>query len=1260
MKIVAGFVAFSMTLTSAFSFAAGPQCTDANLGHYMKTGDLGDQAPDKIYRFAELRHDIIQNIADPHKTKCLNDAYQSGLEQEATYWGKRLSQAGCKLDADGDVPDNCPIADEVRESNEFLYNLENDSNATIRRAIQISRAVASEDRATTAPTCSAAPQSIRSTALQLHQISCCGSPNAKSGAVRINEPEISYQECLGKIGENTHSVADSVISCAGSVIKGVVGAIWESIKGLWHLPAMIGQVWSLMTNTSARNAFFAKITEFLKAKGEAVYSCYNGHEAAQEICRDAGALITMFAAPEATAALIGILAKPLSVLARAKALEGILATTSKGKAFLGKLGKADAAAAPGGAARAAAARAAAQSRDLALAAAQKARKAASRVRAATPRVIKAPIKFTGNRIKDLNNFRKWLGRPLSIPAEKAAALASRTGVYKRMLERAVRSEEQARGRAVAAGGVAARAEAIIPRSAAVKEALGSAPAAPAPAQPATGASGTNGIRVSYGEPMPSAPLKRGPRLGEKPQGGISTSRSYTQTDPMAGQPPLRPGARLGTTPEGGTSFRVSVKGKPAEAAPEVNTTVRYNGGEARPVPRAEPRVQPVNSQARAAVAKINSEIDDFAKPRGSRPRASAVEVAAPEAVSARAVADDLHSRVRELKSKDLISPEEAARLHQEINAGYRKAFGEDLPGRRELRAQARDVDAEAAPAAEPAQPASRPAIEAPAPPSNAQRGSRASEPTVVVRNVVRTERELTDSRNYLDRFSKKIEKLSSDPARNEREALRAFQSARPDKVRLEADRLHSQVEDLISANRITTAQATSFHENISLGESYATKSPTVREWKPAAQVETPPLAAAPVKRLVQPEPIRPQTPAASAPTESNDFVYPPERPSATVPAPLKTAPVQPAKVAPTEPPPAGSAPASPTTAAPLRPSDRALVASYQSTLESVAPEFSMDVPARDSYLTNKYWRTWAGTGDVPAQGWKLHVSATPEKAEKIARLLLPELRRMKIGHKIATDLGEYISRPATNSQFGKFITIYPQTADEARRVAALTEKLMKRAGLKAGDFPTPPGEQVAGVGVFARYGRLKGGFLKDANGRNIPNSYDMVQTPDGRLVPDNREESFAFAGQLVPPKKPSLLQRTRDRFRRGSDAAEVAPEAVPASALKAAKPKTPQIVGAAVVSGIANRNRVSTSKPKRKGARTNATRSQSADRSSTPQAAPVTAPDRPSDALAPDTLIDTASDAAASAANDAASAAASAPPAAPAAPAVAPAAAPTN
>ncbi len=327
MKFVAGLLAFSMTFTSAFSFAAGPQCSDINLRQYMKAGAIEDAAPNKIYRFTQMREDIIENIDDPRKTKCLNDAYRSGLEQEAGYWGKRLADAGCSLDAQGDVADDCPIAGEVRDSNEFLYNLENDSNADIRRALDISRSVAAEDAEppaqARAPECPLTPKSsVELTAAQLKTATCCGSPSDKGGAVRVSDPNISYQECVGKISKNTHSAADTAISCVGSAVKGAVTAIWEAIKGLWHLPAMIGQVWSLMTNASAREAFFNKIKGFVQAKGTAYQQCYNTHEWWQQVCSDTAQVITMFATPEAATALIGILAKPLGALARAKAIEG--------------------------------------------------------------------------------------------------------------------------------------------------------------------------------------------------------------------------------------------------------------------------------------------------------------------------------------------------------------------------------------------------------------------------------------------------------------------------------------------------------------------------------------------------------------------------------------------------------------------------------------------------------------------------------------------------------------------------------------------------------------------------------------------------------------------------------------------------------------------------------------------------------------------------------------------------------------------------
>src|SRR6266542_321606 len=85
----------------------------------------------------------------------------------------------------------------------------------------------------------------------------------------------------------------------------------------------------------------------------------------------------------------------------------------------------------------------------------------------------------------------------------------------------------------------------------------------------------------------------------------------------------------------------------------------------------------------------------------------------------------------------------------------------------------------------------------------------------------------------------------------------------------------------------------------------------------------------------------------------------------------------------------------------------------------------------------------------PSQGWKLHVSATILSACPIFRLIAPYLKGHNIWFKAPKSLEELHKLNSGIyygfSQIGKFVTIYPQSAEAAVAIAsklhAMTAKL---------------------------------------------------------------------------------------------------------------------------------------------------------------------------------------------------------------------------
>lgn len=89
-------------------------------------------------------------------------------------------------------------------------------------------------------------------------------------------------------------------------------------------------------------------------------------------------------------------------------------------------------------------------------------------------------------------------------------------------------------------------------------------------------------------------------------------------------------------------------------------------------------------------------------------------------------------------------------------------------------------------------------------------------------------------------------------------------------------------------------------------------------------------------------------------------------------------------------------------------------------------------------------------------GYKLHVSAQPREAERVARAVLPLLQKANLDHKVVYPLEAY-EKMCRGDQAGKFITIYPGPVLEGytRLLGQLDPFLnqLKASGLSPGPVP---------------------------------------------------------------------------------------------------------------------------------------------------------------------------------------------------------------
>src|SRR5215203_474002 len=140
--------------------------------------------------------------------------------------------------------------------------------------------------------------------------------------------------------------------------------------------------------------------------------------------------------------------------------------------------------------------------------------------------------------------------------------------------------------------------------------------------------------------------------------------------------------------------------------------------------------------------------------------------------------------------------------------------------------------------------------------------------------------------------------------------------------------------------------------------------------------------------------------------------------------------------------------------------------------------------------------------DDPEQGWKLHLAATVLSAVQVLQAVAPLLSDRRILFKGPRSLSELdeLNRGVRYgySQVGKFLTIYPQTTEEAIQLARELHRLTR--GITCPDVPFDL-KYREGSCVYYRYGAFKTMEIEDPNGVRVK----ALRDPQRNLVPDPRD-----------------------------------------------------------------------------------------------------------------------------------------------------------
>jgi tRNA A-37 threonylcarbamoyl transferase component Bud32 len=173
------------------------------------------------------------------------------------------------------------------------------------------------------------------------------------------------------------------------------------------------------------------------------------------------------------------------------------------------------------------------------------------------------------------------------------------------------------------------------------------------------------------------------------------------------------------------------------------------------------------------------------------------------------------------------------------------------------------------------------------------------------------------------------------------------------------------------------------------------------------------------------------------------------------------------------------------------------------------------LPIRDKRSIWRYSRD-RNRGDL-SQGWKLHVSATMLSACPVFRLIAPYLKRHDIWFKAPKSLAELHKLNSGIyygfSQVGKFVTVYPQSVEDAVAIASKLHTLTAKFAAPMVPYDNALRNRSC---VYYRYGSFSLGLKTTFRKKRVL----AIARSDGKLVPDLREPGTAVPRWLTDPFQP--------------------------------------------------------------------------------------------------------------------------------------------
>lgn len=107
---------------------------------------------------------------------------------------------------------------------------------------------------------------------------------------------------------------------------------------------------------------------------------------------------------------------------------------------------------------------------------------------------------------------------------------------------------------------------------------------------------------------------------------------------------------------------------------------------------------------------------------------------------------------------------------------------------------------------------------------------------------------------------------------------------------------------------------------------------------------------------------------------------------------------------------------------------------------------AFDERVRARFVRSGIWWSFRHNQNLPAQGWKIHISSSHRHVREVATSVIGHLTEREIDFKIALDLNIFEmlnSKAISRGSGGKLVTVYPRDDDEFRTCLADLARLLK-------------------------------------------------------------------------------------------------------------------------------------------------------------------------------------------------------------------------